>query len=35
MKVIMIMFYTVKNLIYIECSDEEDDDNVSYSEEPH
>ena len=35
MNVMMIMFHTVKDLINIECPDEDDDDNVSYSEEYH
>ena len=35
MKVMMIMFHTVRNLINIECPDEGDDDNVLYSEGPH
>ena len=35
MKVMMIMFYTVRDLINIEYPDEGDNDNVLYSEEPH
>ena len=35
MKKMMIMFHTVRDLINIECPNEEDDDNVSYSEGPN
>ena len=31
----MIKFHTEKDLINIECPNEGNDDNVSYSEEPH